>query len=145
MFCLIFSSFLYSESLRIVLWLKEQQIPEAVRIGLNNFEQSSSLPYSEHFCRRKIFVFELLKHGKFEFQRRLKRLVKFFPISSIGKVLLVIFLMTASIRSRLALFVLFRKISKVGRLVSTSDLLRPISEFSSQVGFLEKDSALREH
>ena len=147
LFCLTFSNFENSVSFKMSFWLKEQQMPESVGTGLNSLEQSCSLPYSIHFFKRKLLVgfFELLKQGRLEFQSRLNKLEKFLPMSSMGKLLLVRFFMISSIRTRLALLVLFKKTSIMGRPGVITDLSKPLDGVSSQVAVSVNASASRVH
>ena len=66
-------------------------------------------------------------------------------MSSMGKLLLVMFFMTSSIKARLALLVLFKKMSIIGRPGVMTDLLNPLEGVSSQVAFSVKDSASKVH
>ena len=117
--CFLRRSWRNSESFITFLWLKEQHIPMSVGMGLNSLEQFIFLPCQTHFFRRYSDpeILSFLWQGRFECHRRLKRLLKFLPISFTGKLACMIFFKIFSICWKFFLLFLSRNKSIIGNLV----------------------------
>ena len=91
----------------------------SVGIGLNSLEQFIFLPCQTHFFRRYSDpgISSFLWQGGFECHSRLKRLLKFLPISFTGKLACMISFKIFSICWKSFLLFLFRNKSIIGNLV----------------------------